>query len=45
MVCNDEFLKAIEKLREIARETTQEMKSPIMRFLQIEEKIKRSIVS
>lgn len=45
VVCNEEFLKAIEKLREIARETTQEMKSPIMRFLQIEEKIKKSIVS
>ena len=45
VVCNEVFLGAIGELRKIAKETTQEMKSPIMRFLQIEEKIKKSIVS
>lgn len=45
VVCNEGFLEAIGELRKIAKETTQEMKSPIMRFLQIEEKIKKSIVS
>jgi len=39
-VYNNEYLKCIQKLREIAKNTTQAMTSPIMRFLQIEEKLK-----
>lgn len=43
VVYNKSFLDCIEELRKIALETTQEIKSPIMRFLQIEEKIKKLI--
>jgi len=40
LVYNQKYLNCIAELRAIARETTQEMSSPIMRFLQIEEKLK-----
>jgi hypothetical protein len=43
VVYNKSFLDCIEELRKIALDTTQEIKSPIMRFLQIEEKIKKLI--
>lgn len=43
IVYNEKFLDCINELRAKARKTTYEMKSPIMRFLQIEEKIKRSL--
>lgn len=40
LMFNEEYLKCIEKLRVVAGQTTQAMTSPIMRFMQIEEKIK-----
>jgi len=40
LVYNQKYLKCINELREVAKKTTQEMSSPIMRFLQIEEKLK-----
>jgi len=40
LVYNQKYLNCIEKLRDVAKRTTQEMSSPIMRFLQIEEKLK-----
>ena len=43
VIYNKSFLDCIEELRKIALDTTQEIKSPIMRFLQIEEKIKKLI--
>jgi len=40
LVYNQKYLDCINELRKEARKTTQEMASPIMRFLQIEEKLK-----
>ncbi|MDR1792888.1 MAG: hypothetical protein LBR36_05555 [Bacteroidales bacterium] len=40
LIYNEKFLQCIDELREKARATTQAMSSPIMRFLQIEEKLK-----
>ena len=40
-VINEEYLEAIHALREYARKETKELKSPIMRFLQIEEYAKK----
>ena len=40
LVYNQEYSDCIDELREVAKNTTQEMSSPIMRFLQIEEKLK-----
>ena len=40
LVYNQQYLDCIDELREIAKSITQEMNSPIMRFLQIEEKLK-----
>jgi hypothetical protein len=39
LIYNQKYLDCIDELRQIAKETTQEMTSPIMRFLQIEEKL------
>lgn len=39
-IYNDKYLECIAELREVARKTTQAMTSPIMRFIQIEEKLK-----
>ncbi len=36
LVINAEYLKAVEQLRAYAARETKELKSPIMRFLQIE---------
>jgi hypothetical protein len=36
-VINADYAKAIEELREFAAQETKELKSPVMRFLQIEE--------
>jgi hypothetical protein len=38
-IYNEKFYSCILELRKIASKTTQEMTSPIMRFLQIEEKL------
>lgn len=39
LIYNETFLKNINQLRQISLNTTQAMNSPIMRFLQIEEKL------
>ena len=41
LIYNEEYLECIQKLRKQAKKTTQAMTSPIMRFMQIEEKLKR----
>jgi hypothetical protein len=43
-VINERFLEAIDTLREFARQHTKELKSPIMRFLQIEEWAKKNLM-
>ena len=43
-VINEKYLEAIHAIREYAREETKELKSPIMRFLQIEEYSKKRSV-
>lgn len=40
-IYNADFLKVIQELRDVASQTTQAMNSPIMRFLQIEESLKK----
>lgn len=40
---NEKYLKAIESLRNVALSRTDELKTPIMRFLQIEEKLKAHV--
>ena len=40
LIYNQGYLDCIRELREVAMNTTQEISSPIMRFLQIEEKLK-----
>lgn len=42
-IINEEYQKALDELRHVALITTEELKSPIMRYLQIEEKIKRHL--
>lgn len=42
-IINREYVAAIDRLREIASKETKELKSPIMRFLQIEHYAKRNI--
>lgn len=43
-IYNESFLKTIQELRQTASKTTEAMTSPIMRFLQIEETLKRMIL-
>ena len=43
IVIGDDYIKVISKLRKIAATATEELKSPIMRFLQIEEKTKKNV--
>jgi len=40
IVANSEYLKCINELRKVAKTRTDEIKSPLMRFMQIEEKLK-----
>ena len=42
LVYNEIYLECIGELRKAARKTTQPMSSPIMRFLQIEEKLMKN---
>ena len=42
VVANKDYLSAINELRKIAADTTPEMTSPIMRFMQIEETLKKN---
>jgi hypothetical protein len=39
IIINEEYMKCIKRLRETAMKRTDEIKTPIMRFLQIEEKL------
>jgi Holliday junction resolvase-like predicted endonuclease len=39
VILNEEYMKCIKRLREAAMKRTDEIKTPIMRFLQIEEKL------
>jgi hypothetical protein len=41
LVINEKYQKALKKLRAFASKESKELKSPIMRFLQIEEKAKK----
>ena len=43
VIINSEYLKCIKKLRTVALQRTDEIKSPIMRFLQIEEKLVKHV--
>ena len=43
LITNDAYIDAIEELRAYAGRETKELKSPIMRFLQIEEWARRNV--
>jgi hypothetical protein len=43
LVINKAFVDAIDKLRDVARDVTKELKSPVMRFLQIEEWARKNV--
>lgn len=43
VIINEEFMKCIDSLRKVALNRTDEIKSPILRYLQIEEKLKAHI--
>jgi hypothetical protein len=42
-IINHEYMKRLEMLRHEAAEKSEELKSPVMRYLQIEEKLKKHI--
>ncbi len=44
LIINDVFLKKMEELREYARSQTEELKSPVLRLYQIEEKLKKHVI-
>jgi TolB-like protein len=44
LIYNKEYLDRIEELSKVAKNTTQAMSSPIMRFMQIEEKLKTKFI-
>jgi len=43
IIINERFLECISELKEVAKKESKEIKTPIMRFLQIEEKLKAHI--
>jgi hypothetical protein len=43
LVINEAYARAIDELRTFARKETKELKSPIMRFLQIEEWCRKNV--
>ncbi len=43
LIINDRFQQCLNELRDIANKETKEMKSPVMRYLQLEEKLKKHI--
>lgn len=43
-IVNEEFEKCLKELREYAGSRTEELKSPILRFMQIEEKLRKFLV-
>ena len=38
-IINDEYVKCLQQLRDFAAKETKELKSPILRLMQIEEKL------
>lgn len=44
LVVNEEFDRALRDLREFAAKETQDLKSPVMRYLQVEEHLKRHLL-
>jgi len=40
VIVNSDYLRCINELRKVAKSRTDEIKSPLMRFMQIEEKLK-----
>ena len=42
-IINEKFADCLAELREYARNTTKELKSPVLRFMQIEEYLKRHL--
>jgi hypothetical protein len=43
VVSNEVYLNCLEQLREYAAKETKELKSPLMRLMQIEEKLKKHV--
>lgn len=40
-IINEKFLECLDELREFARDTTKELKSPVLRLMQVEEYLKK----
>ena len=43
VIMNDDFLSCITEMREFAKTQTSELKCPVMRFLQIEERLRKHV--
>ena len=43
IICNNDYKSCIDELRDWSKNQTQELKSPVMRLFQIEEKLKRHL--
>lgn len=43
IVCNQDYMDCINKLRDYARTETKELKSPVLRLFQIEEKLTKHL--
>jgi hypothetical protein len=43
LVINKEFWNCLQKLRKYASKKTEELKSPVLRMMQIEEKLKKRL--
>jgi hypothetical protein len=42
-IINEKFACCLEELREFAHKSTKELKSPVLRFMQVEEYLKKHI--
>ena len=45
VICNHDFQKSLDELRNYAAKESKELKSPVLRYLQIEEKLKKHLVN
>jgi hypothetical protein len=43
VICNQDYMDCLNRLREYARKETKELKSPVLRLFQIEEKLTRHL--
>jgi BMFP domain-containing protein YqiC len=43
VVCNKDYMDCLNELRQYARTETKELKSPVLRLFQIEEKLKKHL--